>query len=181
MPDCWLKVSTHSEGPATGQLDQGFPWFSSVLEQILSWYPNSTLYCMPLMQPCQHQNFRPKVALPPISISKFLQSAALPRLISKFKIAHERIRPCSTSHPTFSTSKRLTFTKPIFARRTSGHCLGTFVAANLTLCSSRYKIMPIATPPTFSSPALLLLQRIKQDLQNEGYETIPHSLESVYS
>jgi hypothetical protein len=25
-------VSTHLEGPATGQLDQGFPWFSSVLQ-----------------------------------------------------------------------------------------------------------------------------------------------------
>jgi hypothetical protein len=35
MPNCWLEVSTHSEGPATGQLDQGFPWFSSVLEQML--------------------------------------------------------------------------------------------------------------------------------------------------
>jgi hypothetical protein len=24
MLDCWLEVSLHSEGPATGQLDQGF-------------------------------------------------------------------------------------------------------------------------------------------------------------
>jgi hypothetical protein len=31
MPDCWLEVSMHPEGPATGQPDQGFPWFSSVL------------------------------------------------------------------------------------------------------------------------------------------------------
>jgi hypothetical protein len=29
------------EGPATGQLDQGFQWFSLVPEQMLSWYPNS--------------------------------------------------------------------------------------------------------------------------------------------
>jgi hypothetical protein len=42
MPGCWLEVSLHSEGPATGQLDQGFPWFSLVPEQMLSWYPNST-------------------------------------------------------------------------------------------------------------------------------------------
>jgi hypothetical protein len=43
--------------------------------------------------------------------------------------------PCSTLHLTFSTSKRLTFTKPTCTRRSSGHCLGTFVAANLNLCS----------------------------------------------
>jgi hypothetical protein len=30
MPGCWLEVSLHSEGPATGQLDQGFPWLSFV-------------------------------------------------------------------------------------------------------------------------------------------------------
>jgi hypothetical protein len=27
MSDCWLEVSLHPEGPATCQLDQGFPWF----------------------------------------------------------------------------------------------------------------------------------------------------------
>jgi hypothetical protein len=43
MLDCWLEVSLHPEGPATGQLDQGFQWFSLVPEQLLSWYPNSTL------------------------------------------------------------------------------------------------------------------------------------------
>jgi hypothetical protein len=42
---CWLEVSLHPEGPATGQLDQDSPWFSLVPKQMLSWYPNSTLLC----------------------------------------------------------------------------------------------------------------------------------------
>jgi hypothetical protein len=46
VPDCWLEVSLHPEDPATGQLDQGFPSFSLVPEQMLSWYTNSTLLCM---------------------------------------------------------------------------------------------------------------------------------------
>jgi hypothetical protein len=50
MPDCWLEVSLHPEGPATGQLDQGFPLFPLVLEQMLSWYQNFTLHCMRRMQ-----------------------------------------------------------------------------------------------------------------------------------
>jgi hypothetical protein len=29
-----------AEGPATGQCNQGFPCFSSILEQMLSWHPN---------------------------------------------------------------------------------------------------------------------------------------------
>jgi hypothetical protein len=53
MLDCWLVVSLHPEGPATGQLDKGFPWFSLVPEQMLSWYPNSTLHYMLPMQPSQ--------------------------------------------------------------------------------------------------------------------------------
>jgi hypothetical protein len=32
-PDCWLQVSLHPKGPPTGEIDQGFPWFSVVLEQ----------------------------------------------------------------------------------------------------------------------------------------------------
>jgi hypothetical protein len=36
MPDCWLEVSLHPDGPVTGQLSQGFPWFSFVQEQMLS-------------------------------------------------------------------------------------------------------------------------------------------------
>jgi hypothetical protein len=46
MPDCRLEVSLHWVGPATGQCDRGVPWFSLVPEQMLSWFPNSTLRCM---------------------------------------------------------------------------------------------------------------------------------------
>jgi hypothetical protein len=53
MPNCWLEVSLHPEGPATSQVDEGFPWFSLVPEQMLSWYPNSTLRCMLHIQPSQ--------------------------------------------------------------------------------------------------------------------------------
>ena len=35
----WLEVSTHPEDPATGHLDEGFPWFSSVFKQMLKWFP----------------------------------------------------------------------------------------------------------------------------------------------
>jgi hypothetical protein len=51
LPDCWLEVCLHPEGPATSQLDQGFLWFSLVPEQMLSWHPNSTLHCMLHMEP----------------------------------------------------------------------------------------------------------------------------------
>jgi hypothetical protein len=57
MPDCWLEVSLHLVGPATDQLDQGFPWFFLVPEQMLNWYPNSTLHCMLHMQP-SHGNIK---------------------------------------------------------------------------------------------------------------------------
>jgi hypothetical protein len=56
MPDCWVEVSLHLEDPVTGQLNQGFPWFSLVLEQMLSWYSNSMLHCMLPMQPSQWQH-----------------------------------------------------------------------------------------------------------------------------
>jgi hypothetical protein len=50
MPNCWLEVSLHPEGPATGQLDQDFPRLSLVSEQTLNWNQNSMLHCMLHMQ-----------------------------------------------------------------------------------------------------------------------------------
>ena len=49
IPDYWvmylnsdyrLEVITHPEGPATGQIDEGFPYMFSLLEQIQSLYPH---------------------------------------------------------------------------------------------------------------------------------------------
>jgi len=34
-----LARSQYSEGPATGHLDAGFPWFPSVYKQMLKWFP----------------------------------------------------------------------------------------------------------------------------------------------
>jgi hypothetical protein len=66
MPYCLLEVSLHPEGPATGQLDQGFPWFFSILEQILSWYPefHVALRASHAALPLVTSKFRPNVALP---------------------------------------------------------------------------------------------------------------------
>jgi hypothetical protein len=64
MLDCRLEASLHPEGNVTGQLDKGFPWFSLVLEQMLSWYQNSTLNFMHHMQHSRwtkYSNFEPKL------------------------------------------------------------------------------------------------------------------------
>jgi hypothetical protein len=62
------------EGLATGQIDQGFPWPSYVLEQVPSWRPNSMLLCTLLMQSPQlkKKKIRTKAALP--TLSKFFQN-----------------------------------------------------------------------------------------------------------
>jgi hypothetical protein len=112
MPDYWLEVSLHPEGPATGHLDQGFLWFSSVLEQILSWCQYSTLHCMLHVQPSQWltSNFRPNLALSILDQNFFMMQL--------FQY-HKTLTPimCITS-----------------TRRTSGHCLGTFTTADIFPC-----------------------------------------------
>jgi hypothetical protein len=65
MPDGGLEVSLHPGGPATGQLDRGFPWFSSILEQMLTWYPefHVALRASHTAFPVVTSKFRPNVAL----------------------------------------------------------------------------------------------------------------------
>ena len=36
---CSHAVSQYSEGPATGHLDKGFPWFPYIYKQMLTWFP----------------------------------------------------------------------------------------------------------------------------------------------
>jgi len=76
-------------GPAAGELDQCFPPFSSVLEQILSWNPKSTLHCIFLftavakifakLQPSQRDQNSHNAALPKYnsaSCAQFLSYSA---------------------------------------------------------------------------------------------------------
>jgi hypothetical protein len=91
------------------QLDQGFPWFSLVPERMLSWYPNSTLHCMLLMQPSKYQLFK-----------IFRHNLALPK--------SDYISPTTAAPTSFKSKLNKSFT-----RRTSGHCLGTFQTAKLCL------------------------------------------------
>jgi hypothetical protein len=46
MPDCWLVVSLYPEGPANGQLDQRFPWFSLGPRAITELVPQLSEFCI---------------------------------------------------------------------------------------------------------------------------------------
>jgi len=45
---------SHLEGCATCQVSRSFPGYLFVLQQLLSWQPNLTLYRVPVMQDLQH-------------------------------------------------------------------------------------------------------------------------------
>jgi hypothetical protein len=55
MPDCWQEVSLHPEGPATGQLDQGFPLVLRI---------HVVLHASHVALPLVMSKFRPNVAFP---------------------------------------------------------------------------------------------------------------------
>jgi hypothetical protein len=50
-PDCWLEVSMHPEGPATGHLDTGFLGFPLSLSKCWDGTQVPSCYCVLLMQP----------------------------------------------------------------------------------------------------------------------------------
>jgi hypothetical protein len=51
LPDCWLEVSMHPEGPATGHLDTGFLGFPLSLSKCWDGSQVPSCYCGLLMQP----------------------------------------------------------------------------------------------------------------------------------
>ena len=116
---CWLQVTVHPEGLATRHLDTGFPWFYSVLQQMLSRYSKSTLHCILLSQASltQLHNFCPNAALPTPSTFRH-SDALLP------SVEHS---PLSTS-PLLNALRCFQLT---FIRRTSRHCLRIFKAVKI--------------------------------------------------
>jgi hypothetical protein len=51
VPDCWLEVNIHPEGPAAGHLDAGFPGFLLFLSKCSDGYQVPSWFCELLMQP----------------------------------------------------------------------------------------------------------------------------------
>jgi hypothetical protein len=105
MPDCWLEVRTHPEGPATGQHDQGFPWFSSILRANYELVPkfHVALHASHAALLILTSKFRPSVASPMLE-SKFHHMQPSQCLISELGFQIECGRPllnfflCSTFH-----------------------------------------------------------------------------------
>jgi hypothetical protein len=155
MPDCWLEVSTHPEGPATGQL-------------VVFLGPRANAGLVPKLHVALHASH----AALPILTSKFRPSVASLMLESKF---HHMLPsqclmselgfqiecsgpllnffPCSTFHHCLLNFR--TCLPPIqltFTRRTSGHCLGTFIAANLAFSPPppMLNVVSLTAHPTFS-------------------------------
>jgi hypothetical protein len=121
---------------------------------MLSWYPNSTLHCMRLMQPFryQHKKISP-IVVPPFNI-KIIPNTVLPRLMSKFKIPVNAVRPCSTPHQsTVSTSERLTFSSTCFCQKDERALPENYMAENLSFFLVECSISDYS-PSTFSSLSL---------------------------
>jgi hypothetical protein len=125
----------------TSQLDQGFPWFSSVLranaELVPKFHCTACLSCSP---PNSNIKISPSVTSLIQKKIKISPYTALPRFNLWFRgsnwmqwnpaqlISLLRLSPIPSSQPNVLLPLQPTFTK-----RTSGHCLGTFTAVYLAL------------------------------------------------
>jgi hypothetical protein len=129
--DCWLEVGGHREGSEAGQLHQGVMRFSLVLEEILSFYPNSALHCVLLTRhPLPHKKIPSKFSSRSSNITiNIFQNAALQIQNSTFN--PQFCLPCCmlSTHPIVSLSSLpspLPYLQPAFPKWTSGKCQGIF-------------------------------------------------------
>jgi hypothetical protein len=107
----WLQARRQY---ATGQLDHGLPWFFSVLEQILSQYPKSTLQWMLFVQPS-------------------------PKLTSKFwakRHAPNRIKTCSFCRPPNIKSAQILHSSAAYCQQSTSHHLTVFTSQGFSLLSA---------------------------------------------
>ena len=125
--DCWLEISEQPGGPATDQLDQGFP--------LVFLGPRTNIQSVPTHHfPAPVPRNRNTVTMPPPRPPQTHNSAQLLTFLPLMQTPNSplnKISPCL---------------QPAFTRRITGHCLGTYRAGN-------YSKSP---PPPTSQPFLLL-------------------------
>lgn len=150
MPDCWLVISLHSEGPATCQLDQGSPWSSSVLEQV-----GTHISCCTACFKC-----RP----PPCVTIQLCPDSALPTLTCKFR--PYAVKPLFQLFPLLITKSISPLPNPLpylnrtLTSRTSG-CSTETNKAKGTFFSPPQNVVCLATLIfTSSSVSLLNLREL---------------------
>jgi hypothetical protein len=122
---------------------------------MLSWCPNFTFHCMLLMQP-YHYYYQHFV------LSSLPHMPPSQGLMYEFGVLIE----CNGIPLNFSpcfTAEYLPPPQPTFTRRTSDHCLGTFLAVNLALAPSppNFKCSVSHYPPNLSLSLSFRLQRVK--------------------
>ena len=151
---------------AAGQLDQGFPWFFSVLEQMLSQYPKSTLHWMLFMQPSPKltSEFSAKCHVPnSIKTSSFCcftntKSAQMPHFSAAY------CQQSTSHHLTLFTSQRFSLL-PAYLYQKDGRALpGNLQCAKHSWFPS-VTVVPTLSP-AFSSLSLsflLLFQNVHCD------------------
>jgi hypothetical protein len=126
----WLEISLRPEGPATGQLDQGFPWFSSVLEQIVNWESNFTL--IEHFQRLYQNQFR-SVALTPLLTSSSV---------------HDKVH--ILTFYLFSLPKPLPSVRHTYKRRTSGNAWELSKPENCSALPHNKALLTAISPHFFS-------------------------------